>query len=160
VALSLCRTRCTSVDNVSLLKNIQQDDNPEKAEANNFLSIILHLNSSMQQINRNKPSLFHYPTNYCHQLLIMQSINFYQRYSNVRHKSSDESAIWKMSYSTASVTFFSLHSPLGFDECNYPCLQNAYISKKGNVCFLLGNSPGSEFCMPTFQNTLFIFTGR
>lgn len=94
VALSLCRTHCTSVDNVSLLKNIQQDDNPEKAEANNFLSIILHLNSSMHQINRNKPNLLHYPTNYCHQLLMMQSINFHQWYSNVRHKSSDDSAIW------------------------------------------------------------------
>jgi len=23
------------------------------------------------------------------------------------------------------------------------------------VCFLLGNSPASEFCMPTFRNTLF-----
>jgi len=23
------------------------------------------------------------------------------------------------------------------------------------VCFLFGDSPGSEFCMPTFRNTLF-----
>jgi hypothetical protein len=23
------------------------------------------------------------------------------------------------------------------------------------ICFLLGNSPASEFCMPTFRNTLF-----
>jgi predicted ABC-type ATPase len=30
------------------------------------------------------------------------------------------------------------------------------------VCFLLGNSPASEFCMPTFRNTLVcsIFIGR
>jgi len=26
------------------------------------------------------------------------------------------------------------------------------------VCFLLGNSPASEFCMPTFRNTLSILT--
>jgi len=24
------------------------------------------------------------------------------------------------------------------------------------VCFLLGNSPASQFCMPTFRNTLFV----
>jgi len=61
VALSLCRTHCTSVDNVSLLKNIQQDDNPEKAEENNFVSTILHLNSCMQQINKEKAQLIALP---------------------------------------------------------------------------------------------------
>jgi hypothetical protein len=38
-----------------------------------------------------------------------------------------------MSYSTDSITPFSLHSPLGFEKSNYPHLQNAYINKKGNV---------------------------
>ena len=28
------------------------------------------------------------------------------------------------------------------------------------VCFLLGNSPASEFYMPTFRNTLFYLHGR
>jgi len=33
----------------------------------------------------------------------------------------------------------------------------AYAPKKDTfiVCFLLGNSPASEFYMPTFRNTLF-----
>ena len=114
VALSLCRTHCTSVDNVSLLKNIQQDGNPEKSEANNFLSIILHLNSSMHQINRNKPNLLHYPTNYCHQLLIMQSINFHQWYSNVRHKSSDDSAIWYNVIQHCFLNYFFTAQLFGF----------------------------------------------
>jgi len=30
----------------------------------------------------------------------------------------------------------------------------AVASKTEAVCFLLGNSPASEFYMPTFQNTL------
>jgi len=42
-----------------------------------------------------------------------------------------------MSYSTASLTSFSLHSPLGFEKSNYPHLQNAYINKKGNVHIIL-----------------------
>ena len=114
VALSLCRTHCTSVDNVSLLKNIQQDDNPEKAEANNFLSITLHLNGCMQQINRNKPNLLHFPTNYCHQLLIMQSINFHQWYSNVRYNRSDTNAIWNNVIQHCILNFVSTAQPFGF----------------------------------------------
>lgn len=38
-----------------------------------------------------------------------------------------------MSYSTVSLTSFPLHSPLGFNDSNYPHLRNAYINKKGNV---------------------------
>ena len=26
-----------------------------------------------------------------------------------------------------------------------------------DICFLLGNSPASEFYMPTFRNTLYLF---
>jgi hypothetical protein len=37
---------------------------------------------------------------------------------------------------------------LGFFILNFRRVVNV-------VCFLLGNSPASEFCMPTFRNTLF-----
>lgn len=120
VALSLCRTHCISVDNVSPLKNIQQDDNPEKAEANNFLSTILHLNSCMQQINRNKPNLWDFPTNYCHQLLTMQSINFHQWYSNVTYKSSQESAIWNNVIQHCFPNFLFIAQTFGFWEKQLP----------------------------------------
>jgi hypothetical protein len=40
-----------------------------------------------------------------------------------------------------------------------PCTNQFLISNFRRVlyvvCFLMGNSPASEFCMPTFRNTLF-----
>ena len=35
------------------------------------------------------------------------------------------------------------------------CAEKIKISVNDVVCFLLGNSPASEFYMPTFRNTLF-----
>ena len=41
--------------------------------------------------------------------------------------------------------------------CIYVCVKHLGMAniKKKVVCFLLGNSPASEFYMPTFRNTLF-----